>query len=261
MSTATDIFGEPLDWLFWPPLRPRPDSAWLGHIPFAHWIVGALRPRAVVELGAFSGASYAAFCDAIARNGLDAKAYAVDTWAGDVHMGQYGEAIFADLKAFNDQHFSRFSFLIRATFDDALDHFTDGSIDLLHIDGTHTYDAVRHDFETWERKLSPRAVVLFHDTNVRIKDFGVWKFWDEVRARHASFEFLHWHGLGVLKYGAEQTPAMERLFALDGEQIKLVQQRFEALGETVKMNAHAALKHFEAERLKQQLKKAGLRVA
>jgi hypothetical protein len=97
----------------------------------------------------------------------------VDTWAGDSQTGFYDDRVYSDLKTFHDARYASFSELLRMTFDEACGHFEDGTVDLLHIDGYHTYEAVWHDFETWQPKLSERAVVLFHDTNERLDDFGV----------------------------------------------------------------------------------------
>ena len=158
-----------LDPLFWHPARSGVDSAWYGHVPFAHWIVGAHRPASIVELGAHNGVSYAAFCEAVLRGRLDARALAVDTWRGDEHAGFYDDRVFTDLQHFHDQRYSAFSTLLRATFDDALKFVPDGSVDLLHIDGRHLFEDVSHDFATWQAKLSPRAVVLFHDTRAPLE--------------------------------------------------------------------------------------------
>lgn len=184
-------------------LDPRsvPDSAWIGHIPLAGWIVEAAQPRLLVELGTHWGASYFAFCQAVQEAGLDTRCYAVDTWRGDEHAGEYSDDVFNAVASHHREHYEGFSKLMRMTFDEARTYFDDGSVDLLHIDGLHTYDAVRHDFETWLPKMSSQGVILFHDTNVRERDFGVWKLWAELRDVHPSFEFSHTHGLGVLLVG------------------------------------------------------------
>ncbi|WP_051331618.1 glycosyltransferase [Methylocaldum szegediense] len=218
------------------PLFARPDlldktSAWFGHIPFAHWIIRVTRPRILVELGTYAGVSYSAFCAAVIKEKTQTRCYAVDTWMGDEHAGRYGNEIFDELKNFNDKRYGHFSTLLRCTFDEALDHFADNSIDVLHIDGYHTYEAVSHDFTSWQPKLSDRAVVLFHDTNEYRKDFGVWRFWAEMRERYPSFEFLHSHGLGVLAVGENAPSAIIELCSLDDdEKISTVRNRFQAFG-------------------------------
>ena len=176
-------------------------SAWLGHTPFAAWLIPALQPKVIVELGTHRGVSYMAFCQANAKTTTPAKCFAVDTWQGDEHAGRYDETIFEEIEKLN-REYEKFSRLLRCRFDDALAEFENGTVDLLHIDGFHTYEAVSHDFHSWLPKMSEKGIILFHDTQVRDRNFGVWRLWQELSDRYPHFNFEHSSGLGLLIVGS-----------------------------------------------------------
>lgn len=205
-------------------------SAWMGHVPFAMYIVDVLRPKAIVELGTHYGISYCAFCQAVRELGLDTRCYAIDTWQGDAQAGFYGPEVLMDLEEHHNPLYGGFSRLIQSTFDEALDYFGNHTFDLLHIDGFHTYEAVKQDLEKWLPKMTDRGVVLFHDINVREREFGVWRFWEELKLKYPSFEFVHSHGLGVLGVGKDYPDELRALFNCPEHEAIKVRSFFSHLG-------------------------------
>src|SRR4029079_12873164 len=96
---------------------------------------------------------------------LAAQCYGVDHWRGDEHSDYYDDSVYAEIRAYHDPAYGTFSTLIRSTFADARPAFADNSVDLLHIDGFHTFEAVAKDLSDWLPKMSARGVVLLHDIN------------------------------------------------------------------------------------------------
>jgi hypothetical protein len=191
-------------------------SAWSEHAPFALWLIGYKRPKVLVELGSHTGFSYFSFCQAVVDHGLGTQCYCVDTWQGEDHAGHYDNSIFETFSEYHDKYFSVFSRKIRKTFDEASVEFSNDSIDLLHIDGLHSYEAVKRDYDTWLPKVKDGGVILFHDISVKERGFGVWKLWDEIKSEaEECLEFSHSNGLGVLVVNKKRTNISEKLFPCD----------------------------------------------
>lgn len=225
------------------------ESGWMEHAPFAFWLIDVVRPKTLVELGTHNGHSYFAFCQAVASLELDTTCYAIDHWKGDEHAGFYGKDVFTRVQKYNNRHYADFSRLIRSDFDSALKYFSNKSIDILHIDGRHFYEDVKHDFESWRPKLSDHAIVVFHDTNVRERNFGVYKLWDELRSEFPSFEFTHGHGLGVLGIGTHPPARIVDFFTITEDPTVAVEVRqvYARLGAAI-------YKDFDAKVTKSHLK-------
>lgn len=229
-----------------PPETLNPPYSWCGHIPFAFWLIDKVRPKVFVELGTHTGNSYFAFCQAASKFSPETKCYAIDTWEGDEHAGFYSDTIYDTVSRHNTDKFTSFSTLLRSTFDDALEKFEDSSIDILHIDGLHTFDAVKHDFESWLPKLSNRGIVLFHDTQIFDRGFGVWKLWEELSNTFPSIEFTHSCGLGVIFTGKDQPESIQWLATLSDKDKSDVTDMFKLIGEGISNKA-------ESEKLRSDL--------
>ena len=183
------------------PLRyvARGPGNWSAHLPLARDLVASLRPRMLVDLGTNLGESYFGLCQSVAEAGCPCSCYAVDTWHEEPDSPASGEAVYERVRRHNSEHYGSFSYLLRKHFDDALEWFSEESIDLLNIGGRHAYEAVKRDFDAWYSKVAPGGIVLLPDVAARCADFSGWRLWEETSQAHRSLELHHFDGLSVMR--------------------------------------------------------------
>ena len=77
-----------------------------------------------------------------------------------------------------------------------LDNNIYNDIDMLHIDGDHTYEGVKADFENFKSLVKKGGMIVFHDI-AGIPDVA--KFWNEVKAHYPETfrEIIHEGGWGI----------------------------------------------------------------
>ena len=214
-------------------IRNYVPSAWLGHAPFLRYLIREVRPDIFVELGTHNGFSYFVACQTVQELALPTRTYAVDSWAGDPHAGIFDDSVYEGVLALNQQY-KGFSTLLKMSFLEALSEVADGSVNLLHIDGFHTYDAVRLDFETWLPKMAKNGIIILHDIHVRHADFGVFKYWAELKKQYSTIEFVSSYGLGVVFLGVPESSKLVELIMMSRKNDPAqIQGTFGALSDTV----------------------------
>lgn len=161
-------------------------SAWKGHRTFAGWLINRVQPKIVVDLGVDYGYSLFSFSE---HN--IGTVYGIDSFEGDEHAGHHGDAYDTVIRVIEENQYKNID-VIKGYFDDVVKTW-DKPIDILHIDGLHTYEAAMNDYQKWSPFLTEDGVILMHDV---VSFEGVRKVYEEI-PMHKMF-FTHSAGLGVL---------------------------------------------------------------
>lgn len=81
-------------------------------------------------------------------------------------------------------------------------------LDILFIDGDHTYEGVKEDWETYSPFVREDGIVVFHDIVEHLTEptCQVEPLWNELKGQYETLEFCDpdggdWGGIGVLKNG------------------------------------------------------------
>lgn len=73
--------------------------------------------------------------------------------------------------------------------------------DVLFIDGDHTYEGAKFDYESYQYVVNPGGIIVFHDIIPDGKnEYGCVDFWNEIKEGKVTVEksIGSWGGLGVI---------------------------------------------------------------
>jgi cephalosporin hydroxylase len=168
-------------------------------------IVAALRPRVVLEIGTAGGGTLFLFTRAADPN---AKIISIDL-PGGPFGGGYPRWKIPLYKSFSKE--GQEIYLIRRdshdpqTLEEVKRILGGERVDFLFIDGDHTYEGVKRDFEMYSPLVREGGIIAFHDICPHPPETKceVNRFWNEIKQRYKFAEIVEdrdqkWAGIGVL---------------------------------------------------------------
>lgn len=168
-------------------------------------VVEQHRPGLVLEIGTFNGGTMFVM-SRLARP--DATIISVDL-PGGKYGGGYSESHMRIIKRLpsSDQtlHLLRADSHSVETREQVSHILGTGKLDLLFIDGDHTYNGVKADFEMYAPLVRSGGIVAFHDIAHHPPELcsDVDVFWQELKSTYQYEEIIHdpnqgWAGIGIL---------------------------------------------------------------
>jgi cephalosporin hydroxylase len=166
--------------------------------------VAAIKPKTVVEIGTRMGGTLFLFTKVSTHN---AKVVSIDF--PDGHGGGYPKSRYNFYKLFavppqkmeliqGDSH----SADTKAKLEEILNG---DKIDFLFIDGDHSFDGVKMDFDMYSPFVRPGGLIAFHDIKPTKSNewSGVIPYWDTIKTKYKSEEFNgpedEWGGIGIIE--------------------------------------------------------------
>lgn len=168
-------------------------------------IIRKLSPQRLLEVGTNRGGTFFVLCQV---SSPDATVISVDIPGGPFSDGKsfYRERLLRSMTR-RLQKFYRFTAdsHLQSTLEKAANTLNGEKLDVLFIDGDHTYNGVKQDFEMYSPLVRSGGIVAFHDIAIHPAEVGceVDKFWNEVKKSYTHREIIAnpdqgWAGIGVL---------------------------------------------------------------
>jgi predicted O-methyltransferase YrrM len=150
----------------------------------------------IVEVGSYQGKSAVNLAHAVKTKRNSATVYCVDTWRNENITTALNVDVF-DRFAANTAAFKDVIVPLRGRSEDMGAQWDKGPIDLLFIDGDHSFEGVTRDIEAWVPHVRSGGLVLFHDTGLEGVDRGLLASMHLIaptRERKAWSIRLYWKG-------------------------------------------------------------------
>lgn len=116
----------------------------------------------ILEIGSYVGASACCFGAAMKKSGFG-KVFCIDTWNNDAMTEGCRDTYTEFLK--NTESFAQFIIPVRGFSTEVVKHIAikTSHVDMLFIDGDHSYDGVKADWDAYKGFLKAGSIVVFHD--------------------------------------------------------------------------------------------------
>jgi cephalosporin hydroxylase len=187
--------------LKWPAIRPVQTRSEI--VEYAH-LVAELHPATVLEIGTYRGGTLFIHSRLATP---DATLISIDlpgSPLGRIWRWAHTPIFNRFTRRGQNLHLLRADSHHRETQSRVSELLKGRQVDLLFIDGDHSYAGVRADFEMYSPFVCPGGVVAFHDIAVQPPPSDVARFWNEIKLSYRYKELLHRTtkdamGIGILE--------------------------------------------------------------